>query len=300
MGFTFRQLEIFVQAAADGSFRRTADRLGISQPAISRQIRQLEERLGQTLFLRTRGVAVTLSDEGRALLADSQELLVQQERLQRRPAGDRLRLKIATGEYLLNSVIRPALPELHRRFPRIGFEFQQPSNQKTMQDLVRAGRIDLAIYTGDPPVHWDPDSIFSRELQCALYAAPHLAADLAANPASIVDAPYVLPSSPPVKAWTLRAFRAAGLEPKTVIAESQFWGVLATMISEGVGIGLLFEDHAAACSAGSLARLDVRMPSTHRVMIVGEKGKRREARACTRFLRNLTFGPLLPVDIDQM
>jgi DNA-binding transcriptional LysR family regulator len=299
MGFTFRQLEIFVQAASDGSFRRTADKLGISQPAISRQIRLLEERLGKTLFLRTRGVAVTLSDEGRALLGDSQEILAQQDRLRRRPASDRLHLKVATGEYLLNSVIRPVLPELHRRFPRITFEFQQTPNQKAMPDLVRTGRIDLAIYTGDLPAHPDPDSVFSRELQCALYAAPRLAAGLAADPAKIVNAPFVLPSSPPVKAWALRTLRAAGLQPGKVVAESQFWGVLATMIGDGVGIGLLFEDHAATCPTDTLACLPIRMPSTYRVMIVGEQGKRREARACIDFLKKLTFGTLLPIETDQ-
>ena len=63
----FRHLRAFVIVAEERNFTRAAERLHISQPPLTRQIRQLEDELGMTLFLRHR-TGVELTREGRALL----------------------------------------------------------------------------------------------------------------------------------------------------------------------------------------------------------------------------------------
>ena len=68
MSFTFRQLELFVEAAHDLNFSKTAERLGISQASISNQIRRLERWVGRELFQRNRGSPPRLSSEGLELL----------------------------------------------------------------------------------------------------------------------------------------------------------------------------------------------------------------------------------------
>ena len=61
---TLRQLEVFLAAAQDCHFARTASRLGISQPAVSAHIAALEEQLGKKLFVRRKGRRPELSLHG--------------------------------------------------------------------------------------------------------------------------------------------------------------------------------------------------------------------------------------------
>ncbi|HUG73332.1 MAG TPA: LysR family transcriptional regulator, partial [Steroidobacteraceae bacterium] len=114
MSITFRQLEIFVAAAGDCNFRRTAERMGVSQPSISNQIRALEGHLGHTLFERRRGSPPTLSDEGRVFLGKARELVVgrhEMEQQSRHTRGPRaIRLAVTATPLLLDAYIRPRLP----------------------------------------------------------------------------------------------------------------------------------------------------------------------------------------------
>src|SRR6187455_2089427 len=89
--FDLRQLHYFIAVAETSSFRRAAERLHISQPPLSRQIRALEQGLGVRLFERTTAM-VKLTREGelalrraRKLIADAESLVVAMGKL----AGDR-------------------------------------------------------------------------------------------------------------------------------------------------------------------------------------------------------------------
>lgn len=82
-GITLRQLEIFAQVVEHGSIRRCAESLGVSQVSISEHVRELESRLGVSLFDRHSGGPSTLSAEGKrahrrvvAILADLNDLML--------------------------------------------------------------------------------------------------------------------------------------------------------------------------------------------------------------------------------
>ncbi len=75
-----RHLRYFVKTAEEGNVSRAAGRLHVSQPAVSRQLRDLEEELGTPLFLRQHD-GIQLTDAGRFILPQAQEILRQAEAL---------------------------------------------------------------------------------------------------------------------------------------------------------------------------------------------------------------------------
>jgi DNA-binding transcriptional LysR family regulator len=289
MSFTFRQVEVFVEAAVDGNFRKTADRLGISQPAVSKQVRALEQYVGKTLFLRTRGSPATLSGDGEAMLATAREMLAKQQ--QWHPARIRevpLHLKVSTGDYLLDSLIKPALSEIIRRFPDVSLEFQVSNERSRIFEQIRTRQADLAVYTGDPPPSDLPDSEILSIIPCSLYAAPQIARDLGSNLEAIANTPFVLPAIASTKSWVLGALERVGINPKKIAARTQFSDVLGEMVRDGLGIGLLFDDHACARFGDQICRIPLEIEPAYRVMIIGDRAKAPKAQPCLNFLKQLS------------
>lgn len=142
-----RHLRYFVMAAAEGSISGAAARLSISQPAVSRQIRDLEEELGVALFDRVSS-GLSLTEPGLAALPHAQELL--------RRAGD-LKLAMAGFDKAVRTMIRvgfieTALPGFlagamrtfnqQHRDACIQIRSMSPQEQ---EEALREGEIDLAL-----------------------------------------------------------------------------------------------------------------------------------------------------------
>ena len=141
-------LHTFDAAARHGSFTRAAAELNLTQSAVSRQIRELETRLGITLFERVRQ-RVILSDAGRHLHPEVQALLDGIERLALRAAGARDvagRLTIATLPTFGSRWLMPRLPDFLSRHP--GVQATVISRPGTF-DLAAEG-VDVAIHYGSP------------------------------------------------------------------------------------------------------------------------------------------------------
>ena len=110
--FTFRQIEVFLAVCSAGNFRSAADRLQISQPAVSNQIKALESQLGTELFVRRRGASCQLSHAGVAFKMSAEEFFLHGQALGQgattRPRR-RAPLRVYVGGHLLEDYVRPAL-----------------------------------------------------------------------------------------------------------------------------------------------------------------------------------------------
>ena len=148
-----RHLRYFVAVAEERHFTRAAERVGIRQPPLSLQIRQLEEELGTPLFRRlSRGVELT--DTGELLLDEARRILEQVERakanVQSCARGDTGRLNVG---FAGATYFQPRVPEVIQSFralyPNVLLSPEQ-SNTPHLVDCLRSGSVDVAFVR--PPV----------------------------------------------------------------------------------------------------------------------------------------------------
>ena len=144
---TLRQFEVFLAVARARSFRRAADTLHLSQPALSQHVRELETALGARLFDRL-GRTVHLTEAGRILenhatrlfatLSDARQAIAELQGLQRGTLS--IGASTTPGTYVVPGV----LSVFRQRYPTIEVSLQL-GNSKQIEALVRAGELDLGV-----------------------------------------------------------------------------------------------------------------------------------------------------------
>ncbi len=152
---TLRQIRIFLSAAKHLSFARAAEELHISAPAISIQIKEMEQDIGVNLFLReNRKVALTSAGEYFLLYARRvSSTLNEANTMMERFRGTQFRhLKIgmvSTAEYFLPKM----LAEFKKDYPNLQVRVEI-RNRPQLVELLRDGEIDIALM-GRPPKEID-------------------------------------------------------------------------------------------------------------------------------------------------
>src|SRR6185295_12386669 len=111
-----------------GTVSKAAVHLRIGQPALSRQISDLQQELGLRLFVRV-GRRLVLTVQGEQLLTDCRRVLTDIETVRERAnilrRGDRGVLKIAAPPHTIESVLSRFLPQYAQRFPQVQFELTE-------------------------------------------------------------------------------------------------------------------------------------------------------------------------------
>jgi DNA-binding transcriptional LysR family regulator len=292
MTFTVRQLEIFVAAARDRGFGRTATRLEISQPAVSEHIRTLESRLGYALFQRRRGTTPLLTPAGNALLTHAQALLRESARIadapvdSPRPATTTVRM--GAGGYLLDTWIRPRLQRFCLEHSDIHLDFVTGVPSRRLPDLVQRGRVDLAVFSTPTPSALPPHRTeVLQQAPLSIVGSPAFGASL--DVAAISKLPFVLPlESSPEGRRVLKMLRGVGIDPQRVIARTQYLDVVKKMVEAGKGIAVLFDECAVeSLAAGRLVRIGPSLSSLTRVIVRGARARDTAVVAVEEFLRSI-------------
>jgi DNA-binding transcriptional LysR family regulator len=174
-----RHLRYFVAVAEELHFRRAAERLHVAQPAVSEQIRKLEQELGVRLLNRTHR-SVSLTDAGSAMLDEGRRVLRQADVAQQaaRDADQRAAHRLRVGA-LTDSFPQPlsrALARIGSSLPSIDLALETGSGPGLIDD-VRAGRLDAAAVCLPARVHGLRSIPFAREGTVAAVPVMHRFAD---------------------------------------------------------------------------------------------------------------------------
>src|SRR3954464_11689447 len=160
-----RHLRYFVAVAEELHFRRAAERLHVAQPAVSEQIRKLEQELGVQLLNRTHR-AVSLTPAGSAMLDEARRVLRQAEIAQQaaRDADVRAGHKLRVGclPDALPQALSRALGRLSTVMPSVDLALETGSGTGLVED-GRAGRLDAAAVFLPARLHGLRSVSFTRE-----------------------------------------------------------------------------------------------------------------------------------------
>jgi len=199
-----------------GTFSAAAERLNTTQPAVSARMRELEQRLGSTLFRRD-GRTMSLTPAGRKLVRDCAPLLRDMERALLGSGGFAEAsgvVRIGAGEIAAASCLPPFVAALKEDMPGVGLEIEIDLTANLIQQLL-TGRTDMAFAAG-PVAH---PALTSRPIgRVALLwlASPAVAADFDRGGEAAAVSVWSLASHSPIHGRMRDAIDASRIAPRSL------------------------------------------------------------------------------------
>lgn len=162
-----KQLEYFIRVAELGSFTRASTVIDIAQPALSRQVRQLEVELRQNLLVRN-GRGVVTTDAGKRLLEHGRGILHQVERAKEDMGRMRGALagRVAVGlpPSVAGVLTVPLVRAVRERLPDAALSITE-NLSTAMQESLLTGRLDIALlYNPQPSPDVDSETVLEEDL----------------------------------------------------------------------------------------------------------------------------------------
>ena len=237
MNVELRHLQLVDAITSEGSLTRAAERLNVTQSALSHQLREIEDRLGTPLFLRVNR-RLALAPAGERLLASARRVLADikaaEEDIARLANHQDGVIRVSTACYTCYSWLPPLLGAFHKRFPRIDVEIV-PEVKNNAVDALLDRRIDLALVhetRRDARVRLTP--VFEDEIVIITARNHPLAKKPFVAPEDLAGENVIL-HSPPEESFFARQLRAAGIRPRrfTTVTLTE---AIVELVRAGLGV----------------------------------------------------------------
>lgn len=251
-----RQMRYFVAVAEELHFGRAAERTHVAQPALSKQVRNLERELGVELFDRSER-RVKLTNAGSAFLEKAYAVLEgigeAEAAAVRTARGEVGRLSVGFTGYTLYGVLPEAVRAFGARFPGVELSMHEGCTRTVSEGLLN-GRFDVGLL--HPPVAEEAgnalalETVASESLIVALPEEHPLSGQAEIPVADLADDPFVLcprNNGPHHHDAIVAVCRAAGFGPR-VANEAGKPQTAIGLVAGGVGVSLVWE------SMGNLKR----------------------------------------------
>lgn len=154
--YDLRQLRTFIAIAERLSFRQAAEDLHIAQPALSRQIAQLEAAFGYQLFNRAKQ-RIRLTPAGeylyKQLPSALDNLQTTIDQTLKVASGHVVSLRLGYAGAAMSSFLPEIIRQIRQQLPECGFEFTEDTSDKTIESVI-SGRLDIGfiLYCPDNPL----------------------------------------------------------------------------------------------------------------------------------------------------
>lgn len=230
----FHQIRAFVEVAREGSIRGASRSLAISQPALTKAIKELEEGLSAQLFVRRRqGVALT--DNGESFYQHAslilEELRAAQDELLQRQGEQAGQINIGLGASVARSLMPSVICRFHQQHPQVKVRIMEGQLLAMINEL-RQGELDFTINTYYPGPY-DHEFSFEKlfEKPFAVFARAGHPAAQATSLVELMDHHWTMPTPRGSYFKQLQdRFNQAGLAPKVNIVCETFSSCISLVV----------------------------------------------------------------------
>ena len=243
-----RQLTFFIGVAEELNFSRAATKMAIAQPALSRQIQQLEDQLGVLLFRRNkRNVALTpagayLLGQARQLRLTVNDVVEQTRRVHRGHVGA---LRIGHPGSALYSILPETLAILTGQFPDVATSLVEAAEQELYESLLNQ-HIDVGLMREvSTDARLDSEELFAEPFALVVPEAHWLTVDTFRNLGQCRDEAFVLPNLNRKLSYGLSygqlvmdQFEQYGYTPRRVY-ESNYGATILRLVEKNLGLSVL-------------------------------------------------------------
>lgn len=272
-----RQLAYFVQVAKDHSFTVAARNLHLSQPALSKMIKKLEEELGVQLFDRSEH-KMTLTDAGNKLFEDGQKVLSELDSITE-AIRDTKNLKtgnvsVGIPPVIGTSYFPPLIANFRHDYPGINLSIIE-NGAVTVYEMVEKGYVDLGLVILpelSDRIEYIP--VIEDEVVLVVHNDHRLASrdkvvfeDLKEEAFALLDETFLLHHH------VMKACREAGFEPDVYFKSSQ-WDFLTELVCLNQGISILPRPILARFNSSNIKQIPIDHPEMKwRIAIILKKNR---------------------------
>ncbi len=283
-----RQLRYLVALAEERHFTRAAAREHIAQPALSQQIRRLEEEVGLALVERTTR-HVTITAAGEMLVARARRILSEVDAAQTELQGLR---GVQTGHVTVGAMhtmgpvdVSLALAIFHSRHPGVELTVREMSSEE-MAEMLRVDELDLAFLSVTERIESHGlglHQLVSEELVVILPHDHHLSARKTLRMAELAEEQFIsYREGSRLRELLISAGRQAGFEPQVKLESNESMRI-RRLVARGMGVAILPRSDAEP-PGSDLVVVGVREPALSRDITLAWREGRRHTPAAAEFL----------------
>lgn len=244
---------VFYTVAKSGSLTKAAEELYISQPAVSRSIKQLETQLGVTLFTRTHRGMLLSAQGGRVIFNEVERALAllseAENRIQEMKKSATGTIRIGASDTIFEYFLADKIVEFHERFPGVKIELVADFTPDTIAKL-KADKIDVAFV--NLPI--EPDSELKLYGSCMRLNDVFITSDKFGEltektvpMAELKKYPLIMMDENTVARRSLNNFLSTLGLTFTPSIEVGSWELMKRLVLRGMGVGVVPREYTVRC-----------------------------------------------------
>lgn len=244
MNFEIKQLRHFVAVVEVGSITQAAKAQHITQPALTRSIRNMEDRIGGPLLVRN-SRSITPTEAGETLYRYAQLIIKQAEFALRDveaiSRGEKGHVNIGIGSMFAPSLIRRIIPDVAEHFPGLHLRITEGFFEDLVAGMVR-GDIDVIVSNfppGSVPADVTLNPLFNVRTEFVAGAAHPLAQQEHVTTNELRQADWAIVKHPHIVSFLEDFFASASLPPLSVAVETSSLATLKDLVLMGRFVAML-------------------------------------------------------------